>query len=34
MTVPDKPRSFKQRFVLAAVGIKFRVWRADQQATT
>ncbi|WP_070337434.1 RNA-binding domain-containing protein [Pseudomonas aeruginosa] len=34
MTVPDKPRSSKQRYVLTEAGIKLRVWHADQQATT
>ena len=34
MTVPDKPRSSKQRYVLTEAGIKLRAWRADQQATT
>ena len=34
MTVPDKPRSSKQRYVLAEMGIKLRVWHADQQADT
>ena len=34
MTVPDKPRSSKQRYVLTEMGIKLRVWHADQQADT
>lgn len=34
MTVPDKPRSSKQRYELTEAGIKLRAWRADQQATT
>jgi hypothetical protein len=34
ITVPDKPCSFKQRLLRAAVRIKFRAWCADQQATT
>lgn len=34
MTVPDKPRSSKQRYVLTEAGIKLRAWHADQQATT
>ncbi|MGV8690952.1 Fic family protein, partial [Pseudomonas aeruginosa] len=34
LTVPDKPRSSKQRYVLTEAGIKLRVWHADQQATT
>lgn len=33
MTVPDKPRSSKQRYVLTEAGIKLRAWHADQQAT-
>ena len=32
MTVPHKPRSSKQRYVLTATGLKLRVWYADQQA--
>lgn len=32
MTVPDKPRSSKQRYVLTEAGIKLRTWYADQQA--
>lgn len=32
MTVPDKPRSSKQRYVLTEMGLKLRVWHADQQA--
>jgi ATP-dependent DNA helicase RecG len=32
MTVPDKPRSSKQRYVLTEAGIKLRAWQADQQA--
>lgn len=31
MTVPDKSRSSKQRYVLTEAGIKLRTWHADQQ---
>ena len=34
MTVPDKPRSSKQQYVLTEVGIKLRAWHADQHANT
>ncbi|CAJ5232157.1 transcriptional regulator [Burkholderia pseudomallei] len=34
MTVPDKPRSSKQRYVLTEAGIKLKAWYAQQQADT
>ncbi|QCQ88308.1 AAA family ATPase [Pseudomonas aeruginosa] len=34
MTVPEKPRSSKQRYVLTEAGINLKAWHADQQANT